>query len=227
MMISDWVLVITSLFLGATALFVPVLAEFLKRKVFAPKLEIQFELSTPFCVRTFWRSSDDPNLNEPVYFFRFQVVNNGQSQARLCEAVLEELWIYDVSGNPTKFPRFSPINLRIEGGTPFLNINPHRRVYCPIGHISSPSYQEKAERGAAIDIPGRHGDELRFFLELTQFPFSQPNCLVPGKYAIKISLYSENATRCEIYFQINWSGKWQDTEPEMFRELVIQRANRI
>ena len=38
---SDWVLIGTAIFLGAVALFVPYLAELIKRKWFAPDLKIR------------------------------------------------------------------------------------------------------------------------------------------------------------------------------------------
>jgi hypothetical protein len=168
-------------------------------------------------------------LEEPVYYFRFEVVNQGQSQARLCEAVLEGFWVFDASGRPNKLPNFSPINLRWAGRrTPFLDINPHRRgVFCNIGHISSAAYQGREERRLFIDVPGRGDGDLRFLFDQLQCPYSQPNCLAPGKYAIKVSLYSENAPTESVFFEIAWSGTWQDTEPEMFREVVVHRVESI
>ena len=46
---NDWVLIGTALFLGFVALFVPYLAEKLKRSYFAPKLILEFDLSPPDC----------------------------------------------------------------------------------------------------------------------------------------------------------------------------------
>ena len=98
MEITHWILILTAFFLGACALFVPYLAEIVKLKAFAPNLKILFELAPPFCHQTSWRSSTQ--IEEPVYYFRFQVVNEGKTQARLCEVVLENLWIYDFDNNP-------------------------------------------------------------------------------------------------------------------------------
>ncbi len=52
MNVSDWVLIGTSVFLGATALLVPWLAELVKRRAFAPKLEIWLKMELPCCIRT-------------------------------------------------------------------------------------------------------------------------------------------------------------------------------
>jgi len=63
---SDWVMIGTALFLGACALFVPYLAEIIKRKWFVPSLKIRFSQSHPFCHLT--KRGD----GSPVYYFRFQ-----------------------------------------------------------------------------------------------------------------------------------------------------------
>jgi hypothetical protein len=226
MTISDWVLVGTSIFLGAIALFVPYLAEVLKRKLFEPNLKLTFSQFPPACHLTYWRSPVNPSLKEPVYFFRADLVNEGKSQARFCEAVLEELWIYDAAGNPKRVERFSPVKLRYdEQGTKFVDLNPKRPIFWNIGHISSPTHQTNDEKPRFIDIPGSYSDELRFFLELFEFPYGQPNCLVPGTYGLKIAIYSENSRAQHLLLKLSWSGKWQETEQDMFRELVIKEVS--
>ena len=137
---SDWVLVLTSIFLGACALFVPYLAEIVKRKAFSPALKIDFKLKPPFCHKTSWRSPQQvqPSVNEPVYYFRYQVINEGKSRANNCEAYIEKLWIYDASNTPQLYPNFSPINMVWVGSqSAVVNINPGRKIFCDIGHISS------------------------------------------------------------------------------------------
>lgn len=225
---SDWVLICTAIFLGIVALFVPYLAELVKRKAFSPKILIKHINTPPFSQHTFWSNRRKPVHKDPVYFFRFQVINEGKSQARRCEAILENLWLFDASGKPHSLGSFSPIHLRYdEIGTRFVDINPERKVFWNIGHISSSPYQEQSESDLFIDVPGDHDDGLRFLFDLLEYPHSQPNCLVPGKYGLKIKLYSENAGSKVIYFQIDWSGNWQSSEKDMFRELVITKVNKI
>jgi hypothetical protein len=226
---TDWVLIATALFLGACALFVPYLAEIVKRKLFAPELEISFELKPPFCHRTIWRSkpASYQQISEPVYYFRFQVVNGGRTQARLCEAVLENLWVYDPSDEAAKYANFSPVNMRW-AATPsqFIDINPGRTVFCDIGHISSPDYQRKIEKSSFIDPPDYNGIALRFALDIQQIFYSQPNCLPPGKYVLEVGLYSENARRQRQCFEVSWSGKWLDDLDEMFRQIRVKCVKR-
>lgn len=228
MLVSDWILVATTVFLGSIALIAPVISEAIKRKYFAPKLKVTFERTPPYCHKTYWRNQNVPNFNEPVYYFRFQLANDGKSQLRNVEAVLEELWVHDTAGLPQKFTGFSDINLHWSGKQGrFVDINPGRQFYCDIGHISSPKYQKNAESKHFIDIPGQHQENNRFLLDLLEYPYSQPNCLIPGKYSLKISLYSENAPPKTLYFEIAWSGNWQGTEEEMFRELSISPKAKV
>lgn len=223
---SDWVLIGTSLFLGSVALFVPYFAELVKRKAFSPKLIIKHTNSPPFSLHTFWSNRINPKNKESVYFFRFRIINEGKSQARRCEAILENLWLFDASDKPHILKNFSPVHLRYdEIGTRFVDINPERQVFWNIGHISSYSYQNQTESNLFMDVPGDHGDQLRFLFDLLEYPHSQPNCLVPGKYGICIKLYSENAGTEEFFFQIDWSGKWQSAEKNMFRELVLTKVS--
>lgn len=203
----------TALFLGACALFVPYFAEIIKIRCFAPRLNIRFAQTHPFCHLT--RRGDD----SPVYYFRFKVLNEGRSQARFCESVLNELWLADISGQFIRELNFSPINLNWSGlGKQFVGINPGRELFCDIGHISIPLFQERAEQSQFY----KNNQELKFFFETPFRFFSQQDCVLPGKAKIKISLYSENAPKVEKYFEISWSGKWEDKESAMFREFMIR-----
>jgi hypothetical protein len=236
--VSDWVLVSTTLFLGIIALLAPTVSEGIKKRFFAPKVLVTFEEASPYCHKTFWRSQQQPDLNEPVYYFKFRVENIGYSQVKRCEAVLEELWIYNSADRPEKLSGFVGVNLKWADVTQILvtsesssvplpslyvDINPRRLMFCNIGHLSSLKWQKESEASIFHDIPGTHKAKSRFLFEQLVHPHSQPNCLVPGKYAIKITLYSENAPVQEEYFQIAWSGNWQANETDMFRELTIAR----
>lgn len=220
---SDWVMIGTALFLGFCALFVPFLAELIKRKLFAPQLSIEFSQTHPYCHLT---KRGDGSL---VYYFRFGVLNEGKSQARFCEAILEELWLADSSGKFIPDENFSPVNLTWVGQyeqrkeylitKQFVDINPKRKIFCDIGHISSPDFQKRAEKSQFY--LEKNSEELKFFFDTSVKFFSQRDCVSPGRAKIKISIYSENAPKCEKYFQIVWSGNWKDREQDMFREIVI------
>ena len=219
--VSDWVLISTSLFLGACCIFVPYVSELLKRKWFAPEIEIDFQLVPPFCHKTRRGSG------EPVYYFRFIVENEGKTRANNCEMYLEKLWTCDASQTPVAHPNFFPVNMGWSGNRAgkYLDINPYRRVYCDIGHISSKKYQFEYEKKSFVDLRESNGDELRFMFELPEYFFSQPNCLLPGRYIIQVGFYSENAGTQKAFFEISWSGKWHEEQSEMFKEIVIKRVS--
>lgn len=221
---SDWVLIGSTLFLGAVAIFGPAFADLFKRRFLAPNLQIRYSHSPPGSHKTKWGSYYD------VYFFRFLITNDGKSIARNCQVLIEELWIYDVSGKAHNFTNFSPVNLRFdESGTKFIDISSNDRpIFWNIGQVSERKYQELDNwMKPYIDIPGEENNKgLRFMIETLHIPFSQPNSLVPGKYAIKVSVYPENTPKASTYFSISWSGKWKEREEEMFREIVISQSDK-
>ncbi len=210
----------------AAALFGPALSELVRGLFLAPHLKVIFDETTPHCIKTFFSHPQIPTMREPVYYFRFRATNEGKTQARICESVLEKLWVYDSAGKPHELPDFAPRNLGFETDQRPVGINPHRRIYGPFGHISSPTYQSTYERPIFVDVPGNWPpDLLRFLLEGTANN-AQVNCLVPGKYAIQITLYSENASPETAYFIISWTGKWQDNPDAMFRECTIEQTRK-
>ena len=214
-------MVFSTIFLGICAIFCaifgPFIAEKIKRKWLAPRLIIEFSQTHPYCHLT---ERTDGSL---VYYFRFLVINEGKSQARFCEALLEELWLADNSGKFIQDENFSSVNLIWVGQydkngihKKFVNINPKRKIFCDIGHISHPKIAEKS-----VFFLEKDSQELKFLFDITDRFFAQRDCISPGKAKIKISISSENAPKCERYFQIEWSGNWKDQEQDMFREIVI------
>jgi hypothetical protein len=222
---SEWVQVGSTLFLGFCALMVPRIAEYVKRRAYAPKLILSYRHDCPFAIETSWRSTDEPT--EPVYFFCFNLVNDGRSQASRCEVVLNELWIHDTMDIPRQLRNFSPVNLRFdELRTRTLDLNPKRRLFWNLCHVSSPEYQQTKEKNQFIDLPGLADSPLRLVFDQIDIPFGQPNCLPPGKYTVGILVTSENAKPLEACFQIAWSGNWKPALSDMLREIVIAQSSR-
>lgn len=232
MQTSDWVLICSTMVLAGTALIAPHVYDWIKRKLFAPKVEIAFSNEPPYCHQTIRKvqSMADTQVpipifrTFPVHYCRFIVHNKGKAQAKLCEVILEEIWIADSAEKFHKDLNFSPVNLNWVGfkGQPYININPDRRIFCDIGHISSPEYQKDFEYSQYALMSEEDQQKLKFFFDLLIKYFAQRDSLVPGNYKIKVVIYSENAPKCEKIFQITWSGEWKDKEEEMFRELVIE-----
>lgn len=151
-MVIVWVSIGTTLFLGSVAFLAPYIIEKWKHRFFAPKLNFEFRLGPPYCHVTKMRRvrmEHGKILNEtsfPVYYFRFVVVNGGKVQADDCEAVLEKVWEEDSAGRLVEWQNFSPVNLKWSGGDPqrlyLRTIQPRRRVFCDIGRVHHPRYQD-------------------------------------------------------------------------------------
>lgn len=235
---ATYFLGVATLLLGFIAILGPFISKWADRSMYAPKLEILFELDAPFCHKTEWRFPPDPKTGarrgpEPVYYFRLRVKNKeGRLPAKKCEVVLENLWIYN-NDIPAIIQNFSPVNLvwvaGLVGGPrlQYIDINPGRGYFCDIGHISSMQYQNDIERYSAIDAPGYPSctaSHLRFMLDLLQVFNSQSNYLCPGRrYILEIGLHSENADHQRAFFEISWSGNWRDDPGNMFeREIDIK-----
>jgi hypothetical protein len=226
---SDWVLICTTLFLGAVALFVPYLAEKLKRSYLAPKLDIKFDLNPPDCHLTRSKGHDSlgNKIDEPHYYFRFRVKNIGHSQARRCEAVIEDLFIADTSGEFKKLP-LTPVNLIWGSGyaTEFVDINPDRRFFCDFCNIPSQMLQAlELPTGKYVNPLDNEEFDLGLILNVKTAFHSQPNRLPAGKYRISVAIYSENTKTIRTIFEISWTGIWKNNEDAMFREAVIRVLN--
>jgi hypothetical protein len=227
LVIATYFLGIATLILGAIALLGPKWAEY---NLYAPKLKLLFELNPPFCHKTVWLWVEDKvNRSEPVYYFRLRIKNDGKSIAKKCEIVLENLWVYDSENNRKKIHNFSPINLiwvtSAGKRRQYIDINPERGYFCDLGHISSKKYQMIKEMNSFIDADGYPvcmRDDLRFKLDLFQNFNSQSNYLCPKiRYVLEIGLYSGNAHYKNVFFEISFSGKWEDDQDLMFRDETI------
>jgi len=193
--------------------------EQLKKELFAPDLQIDFNLRPPYCLKTQIKRTAvartkygvemgiTPTLISNAYYFRFCTKNKGQSQARLCECIAENLWEYKVS-KWEKDETFQPINLKWsneKSQDEFMNINPnYPGGFCDLVHI------EEGHTNLYIDYK-------------QPIPNSQVAKLQPGtKYRIKVSLYSENASAVSKTFEIFWSGKYENKPEEMFKKITIK-----
>ena len=215
-----WVIGIVAILV---AIFGPPLAGAVNRKWRGPKLEIVYEHKPPMNRKASRSHRSEPERRDLYFDFHFQIGNKGETRAKKIEAVLEEIWDYDSAGVPQKLQNFWAVRLRFDyKGTKSIDLNPHRQEHWNLGTIPErPVQVERMEDDRFIDILGKQGDDLRFFLEVDEFPFFQPNVLLPGKYKIKVVLYSANAPRVYKYFIIDWNGEWRDTEEEMFKQIVI------
>lgn len=205
-----------SIFVGAIAISVPFLVNLITKAIYRPKLNFIYKHKPYYARQTKWK---DKTL---VYYFKFEVKNEGKSQAKLCEAVLEDLCLFDNSGRPVREENFSPVNLTWSEPykSQFVDINPNRVVSCDIGHINQPGY-EKEKSVYYKYYPNEDDKKNKFFFDIKPKLHAQRDCVAPGTVKIKIGIYADNALKREKEFEIKWSGKWKDKEKDMLREIVI------
>lgn len=222
--VSDWVQIACTLFLGLAAFFTPLLTDLLKKWWWKPKLKLEMRLSPPSCHLTdlIIALSDAQKFKRKAYYFRFLISNIGKSQARKCEVTIESLEIMK-DGRFELYPRYTPVSLVWgSGNNDFVDINPGRHFYCDF--ISVPDHEAQGmltTLGNFIDLPNMHSPGLGAVL-LVRIGFnSQPNRLHKGMYRIGVAIYSENAKTIRSNVIVSWSGIWQETEQEMFKELSI------
>jgi hypothetical protein len=223
--ISDWVLILTTLFLGATAVLTPAVGGSIKRWWLEPKLRIDYAPRPPGAHKTRLdvRLSESQVDRRSAYYLRFAVTNTGRTQAHRCEAVLEELWHANSKGGLERFPTFGPTGLTWGAGyNEFVEINPSRLFFCDFISIPDPAAQLTLGRlNRYVNLPGPEFECGLVLCTRAAF-YSQPNRLPPGKYRLKVAVFSENAAPARRSFDIDWSGEWKDDEALMFEECIIR-----
>lgn len=208
--------------LGIVAIF----QERLKDWLSAPKLEIEFALDEPYCLKTAVTTTEDAleedasgvvhswKTNKTVmqyaaYYFRFRVKNIGKTQAKNCECVTEKF--QEFRGRRFVIEKtFQSVNLswsNAKSESEFLNINPNcPGWFCGIGFITE---KDRGIFQIAYKPP---------------FPNSQiidiPNNGLP--YKLRVAVYCENAKPISREFEITWTGNWNHNKDKMFKEITIK-----
>lgn len=215
--IKDWIQIGSTILLAGTAFIAPYLVELWKYRYNSPVLKINFELSRPLCHQTKWHEND---YFSPVYYFRFIVENTGKTQAEECEVFLEKIYKDDGLGKMIEFKNFTPANLKWSGlRDPFSRkIQPGKKMICDIGRIHHPHYHYTPDYR---EFTPEELSQNKFVFEHPERYYSQWDCLVPGKYKINVAVYCRNAQKITREFSILWSGKWKDSDIDMFKELII------
>lgn len=195
---------IGTILLAAVAALQDVIRGFVGR----PRMEVIYEHEPPF----FRRSGRLGAGNNPLGdFFDFHIrIRNRSRWQRLrnVEAILENLCRYDPTGKANKIAGFWTIRLRYDNrGTRMVDINPGRHEDWNLAYIPNPvALQAWLQDPKYVDVPGAVANAHRLYLDVADFPFHQPNCLVPGEYAVQVSVYAENAQQVDKFYRITWKG---------------------
>ena len=194
---SDWVYIICTFCIIVTALTAPYLTDFWKRESLAPKLKIIFHKESSYV-----RLSAQKN----TYHLFLEVKNEGNSKAKNCEAIIEELCFKDKMGNLIEQKIYIPAKL-LASGLPF-DILPKASIFPKIFSIVRDDQNK-------ID--------LKLIIEpLVTYYEKEIELIIPLNYLkIKIVIYSENAEKCEQYIEIKSPGIMREKKEQILQEMQI------
>lgn len=183
--------------LAITALTAPYLNDLLKRNSLAPKLKIIFHKESSY-IRLY---------DNYAYDLFFEVKNEGNSKAKNCEVIIEELCYKDQMGNLIESKFYIPAEL-IRENLPF-DILPKASNFLKIFRIVR-NEQNKIDLKLYIAPLVRY-DEREKILTI---PLS-------SYLKIKIVTYSENAKKCVQQIEISSPGIWRKDIIQILQELQI------
>lgn len=220
----DWAQFGATILLGVIALLValfgPYIGDRFKKQRLAPRLHIEFSNSAPYCHRT-KQSFQNPYEEFDAYYFTFSIQNQGESQARSCEVVLEEVYTADENHVYRRVKEFWPTNLRLQGDL-HMDINPGRPpVYVAIGHISEPECQERRERPYSVVTDASDYHRFIFDYHGGQRRFFQIDSRPRGRHLFKLAIAGENFATVTKRFELHWTGKWSADEDEMLAKDAV------
>jgi len=212
------------------AILSPLIVDDIRKQRVGPIIEVDFKEEPPYCHKTKIEVQTNPKVAGvskkivfPIYFFRMKIINSGNEILKNCEVVLDSLFYFE-NNEFKKVKNFYGINLKWSTfHSRFCDINPERPVYCDLGQIGDMAYQSNVQKNhpGHYDVEKSAAKGLRFLFSLLIVPFSQPNCLLPGKYKFGVTIYGENIKPKHTEFSVDWTGQWQDDEMGMFNEFYI------
>lgn len=196
---SDWIYIICTFCIIATALTAPYLNDLWKRKSLAPKLKIIFYRESAFIV-----SFD----REDSFSIFFEVKNSGNSEVKNCISIIEEFCYEAEDRNFIKNDKYFPAKLLPSENLPIINILPKTSHFFKL-FIFYKNDQNKI--GSRIEM-----------VPLIEYTPSAEYLEVPFTHLkIKIAIYSENAKKCVQQIEINSPGIWREDIKQILQEIQI------
>ncbi len=160
----------------------------------APKFESHIFMETPYVTQ----------LGE-TYYYHLGIKNIGKSTAFNCRGYVDGIYEYN-NAQYERIKNFIAMPLCwAREDKPDTFIGPEQNKFLDLGTINIVVHY----------LGGKRPFELGFR------DFSDINRLNPGKYKIKIILYSENTKSLSVDLYINWSGQGKTDYSSMLKELVI------
>ena len=189
---SDWIFII----LAVIALFGPYIYELWRRNSLAPKLKIGFYKESSHIILA---------LQKDSFSIFFEVNNSGNSEAKNCIAIIEELCFKKEDGNYVKMDA-CPAKL-LSSDSP-INILPKASNFFELLYIFKNGPDKINSRLYIEPLVNYNKRKLN-----PKIPFI---CL-----KIKIVIYSENAKKCVQQIEINSPGIWRENIKQILQEIQI------
>ncbi len=202
---------------GATFLlaFVAVFQDWIRAKLWKPKLEISYSPQPPDAHRTFLAGS-----HVPCYFFLLRVRNSGKCGATNVEVSARRLFKKHTDGTYARVSTFLPQNIMesFSGNAMIETVAPGLEKHFTIGHVLHPPYRVGQ---SDLDLPGSAGLNDTVFSIGVLFPSNNKNHLLPpGDYAIEIVAGAANMAKTVTRVVTVSHSRWLDEEIPMVSDGV-------
>ncbi len=213
--VADWLVVLGTLVLAATAVF----QETIRGWFYRPRFQVSIKTEPPDCVAVPFTTVDGTFVADSVYL-RLWVGNVGNATAKNVEVYAKELHRRRVDGTWERVDVFPPMNLKWAnvGTIYFPNIAPDMGKHCDVGHIVDPARRHLLRENAPSLVLTNQQTSLAF--DLMVAPNHRGHIIGPGEYRLDILVAAENARPIKRAIAISLPGAWYVDETIMLRDGV-------
>jgi hypothetical protein len=211
---EEWVAIGTMLLAAFTFVLalVTVFQDSLRAKWFSPKLKLRAEAKRPIAEKNRWSNGVD------VYWFRIEVNNEGNVEARDVQVYLADLKYKNAADRYIPVENFSPMRIVWSHyRTRTLDVLlPGMPWFCDFFHVSDPAkkmltHEDSDKAGAADPVMA---------LDLEVLDSAVVRFLPKGEYRATLRCGASNHPPKEFKVKVTFKGLWLDDENRMFRESV-------
>ncbi len=211
----EWWVAFGTIVLAAMTFLLAIVTVFqdsLRAIYFRPRLRLKVESKRPAAEKTQW------NIGADVYYFRVEVTNEGNVEARDVQVYLADLKYKNATNQYVRVEKFSPMRIMwAHYRTRTLDVLlPGMPWYCDFFHIADPSkkaltHEHCAQAGSADPV-------LALDLEV---PDSAVVRFLPkGDYRATLRFGASNHPAVDFKVKVSFKGLWFDDENRMFQEGV-------
>jgi hypothetical protein len=191
---------------------VTVFQDSLRAKFFCPRLRLKVEAKRPIALKNQWNNGVD------VYWFRAEVRNDGNVEARDVQVYLAELSHKTAANKYVPVENFSPMRI-VWSHYHTLTLDvllPGMPWFCDFFHISDPRKKELSKEHCPE--AGSSDPVLAWDLEVKDAAIVR--FLPKGDYHATLRLGASNHPPVDFKVKVSFKGLWFDDEDRMFREGV-------